>query len=213
MAENNNGDGGSAGGGTNNDGGAQNQGGDGKGTNGTGGGANSSTGTGQQQNQGGQGNQGGSGSGEHTFTQADVDRIVKDRLARDKQQHDAALATARDNATKPLQEQLDAVTKRLTDREAADAERNGKLALATVYSQLADAGVKKDDVKDVLEAFDPKRLLKDGELDDDAITKLAKSLAKVAGRIDADADQGRRGNGEKAESMGDVMRNMARSRR
>lgn len=211
MAENNNGDGGNAGGGTNNnDGGAQNQGGDGRGT---GGGSNSAAGTGQQQNQGGQSNQGGSGSGDKTFTQADVDRLIGDRLAREKQKHDTDLATARENASKPLQEQLNAVTKRLTDREAADVERNGKLALATVYSQLADAGVMKDDVKDVLDTFDPKRLLKDGELDDAAITKFAKGLAKVAGRIDADADQGHRGNGEKAETMGDVMRNMARSRR
>jgi hypothetical protein len=174
MSDNNDA-GGNAGGGQNNDGGAQNQnqGGDGKNAS-TGG--NSSAGAQQQNNQGTQGG----GSGDKTFTQADVDRLIADRLARAKQQHDAAITAAKENASKPLQEQLDAITKQLTDRQAADIERNGKLALSQVYSTLAESGLKKADVADMLEMFDPKRLLKDGEPDDELIAKFAKSLAKTA---------------------------------
>lgn len=210
MAENNNGDGGNAGGGQNNDGGAQNQGGDGKNTNG--GGAVSSAG---QQNQGGQG-AGSSGDGtgsEKTFTQADVDRILAERLGRTKQQHDADLAKARENASKPLQQQLDELTKKLSDRQTADVERNGKLALSQVYSQLAEAGVKKSDVEGLLKRFDAKALLKDGEPDDAAIAEFAKDLARTAGQIPPDLDQGQGGSGSSPQTMGDFMRQMARNRR
>jgi hypothetical protein len=209
MAENNNGDGGNAGGGQNNDGGAQNQGGDGKNTNS--GGAGSSTG--QQQNQGGQSNTGSGSGSEKTFTQADVDRILAERLGRTKQQHDADLAKARENASKPLQQQLDELTKKLNDRQTADVERNGKLALSQVYSQLAEAGVKKSDVEGLLKRFDAKALLKDGEPDDAAIAEFAKDLARTAGQIAPDLDQGQGGSGSSPQTMGDFMRQMARNRR
>lgn len=205
MAENNNGDGGNAGGGQNNDDGAQNQGGDGKNNDG---GAGSQAG--QQQNQGT--GSGGSG-GEKTFTQADVDRLISERLGRSKQQHEADLAKARENASKPLQEQLDAVTKRLTAREAADVERNGKLALSQVYSQLAEDGIRKSDVEGLLKRFDAKSLLKDGEPDEAAIGEFAKELARTAGRIPPDPDQGQNGSGSSPQTMGDFMRQMARNRR
>jgi hypothetical protein len=202
MAENGNGDGGNAGGGQNNDGGTQNQGGDGKNTDGGG----TSSSTGQQQNQGSQGN----GDGEKTFTQADVDRLISERLGRSKQQHENDLAKARENASKPLQEQLDAVTKRLTAREAADVERNGKLALSQVYSQLAEDGIRKSDVEGLLKRFDAKSLLKDGEPDESAIAEFAKELARTAGRIPPDPDQGQNGSGNSPQTMPDFMRRLAR---
>jgi hypothetical protein len=153
------------------------------------------------------------GASDRTFTQADVDRIVQERLNRAKQQHDADVATARDNATKPLQNQLDELRKSLSDRDSKDVERNGKLALAAVHTLLAEAGINKSDVADVLEPFDPKRLLKDGEPDDKAIEKFARGLSKVAGRITPDLDQGQGGSGDSPQTMGDVMRQMARNRR
>ncbi|MGW4487864.1 hypothetical protein ACWEOE_28950 [Amycolatopsis sp. NPDC004368] len=188
----------------NNDGGAQNQGGDGK-NQGTGGAGSASAGTGS-----GSGTQG----SDKAFTQADVDRIIADRLGRAKEKFDADLAAAKDSATKPLQEQLNELRKSLSDRDVRDVERNGRLAMSAVQTLLAERGIPKKDVEEVLDGIDPKKkLLKDGEPDEEAIAKFANGLARVAGRATFDPDQGQNGSGEQPQTMADFMRHMARNRR
>jgi hypothetical protein len=72
-------------------------------------------------------------------------------------------------------------------------QRNGRLAVAQVQAKLAEAGLSANDMTGLFDLIDPVALLKDGEPDEAAITKLAKSLVRVAGRTTPDRDQGRRG--------------------
>lgn len=92
-----------------------------------------------------------------------------------------------------LQQQLDEMKQSLSERDQKDVERAEKLAVTQVRSALSDAGVKADDVKDLLDEINPKRLLKDGEPDDKAIARVVAALRKAAGRPTADQDQGKRG--------------------
>lgn len=198
--------GGDAGQGTNTDGGAQNQGGDGKNQ--------QQSGDRGSSGQGGQSGSGAQGASDKTFTQAELDDIVAKRIARERQKYaDYDDLKAAADASKPLGDQVSKLQKDLAARDAKDAERNGKLALSTVHALLAEQGIRKDDVKDVLDRFDPKSLLKDGEPDDDAITTFARGLARVAGRTTPDPDQGQGGSGSSPQTMGDFMRQMARNRR
>ena len=136
--------------------------------------------------------------------QAEYERLAKEAekwkvLAR---KHETR---ARENAgaaakAKTVEQQIAELRDKLSDRDAALQEEsekrlaaNKKRALTQVYAELADAGLKKTDVREILEGYDPSVLLTDGEPNDDAITKLAKSLAKVAGRVQPDHDQGRKG--------------------
>lgn len=91
-----------------------------------------------------------------------------------------------------LQQQLDEMKQTLADRDVRDVERAGKLAVTQVRSALSDAGIKADDVKDLLAEIDPSRLLKDGEPDQKAIERIVGALRKAAGRPTPDQDQGRR---------------------
>lgn len=91
-----------------------------------------------------------------------------------------------------LQQQLDDMKQTLTDRDLRDVERAGKLAVTQVRSALSDAGVKAEDVKELLDEIDPSRLLKDGEPDEKAIERIVGALRKAAGRPTPDQDQGKR---------------------
>jgi hypothetical protein len=145
---------------------------------------------------------------EATFKQEDVERIVAERLARERKKfsdYDDLKKAA--NQSKPLQEQLDALTAQLAAREAADVEKNGRLALAQVHTLLADNGIKREDVKGVLDRFDPVQLLADGQPDEKAIGEFATALSRVAGRAAPDFDQGKKG-GEPSD-MNSMIRRMA----
>lgn len=102
---------------------------------------------------------------------------------------------AKDNAdaaskAKTVEEQLSELRKAMADRDVVDLQRNGRLALAQVKTRLAEAGLSRDDMSGVFDLIDPTTLLVDGEPDEKAIDKLAKSLTKVAGRTTPDRDQG-----------------------
>jgi hypothetical protein len=154
------------------------------------------------------------GKSEPTFTQADVDRVVADRIARERKKYaDYDDLKSQVDASKPLEERVAKLQKDLADRDTKDLDRNGKLAMSTVHALLAEQGIRKEDVKDVFDNVDPKSLLKDGEPDDEAIARFARGLARVAGRATPDLDQGQNGNGEKPQTMGDLMRQMARNRK
>lgn len=120
---------------------------------------------------------------------------------------------AKDNAdaaskAKTIEERLAAAEKALTDRDVADVERNARLALAQVRTQVANAGFKPDEVSGLFDALDPMRLLTDGEPDAKAIDQLAKSITKAAGRATPDRDQGRKG-GDGPVDMNTLIRRAA----
>jgi hypothetical protein len=95
---------------------------------------------------------------------------------------------------KTLQEQVEELKQEQAARDERDAKRAERLALADVRSGLADAGIKADDVKELLDEIDPKRLLKDGDPDEKAIARIVGALRKAAGRPTPDPDQGKTGS-------------------
>ncbi|HEY9417875.1 MAG TPA: hypothetical protein VIQ30_24210 [Pseudonocardia sp.] len=158
-------------------------------------GADSSTGdtdtTGQQQESGS------SDTGEQTDWKAEAARAAADvekwrTLAR---KHETRAKDNADAASKAqtVEEQLESLRKAMADRDIADVEKNGRLALAQVKAQVVGAGFKSDDVAGLFDHIDPMSLLTDGEPDEKAVEKLARSLTKVAGRASVDPDQGRKG--------------------
>lgn len=120
---------------------------------------------------------------------------------------------AKDNATaarekQSVEQQLAEIQQTLSERDARDVERNGRLALTQVRTKLAEAGIRGDDASGLLDMVSASALLADGEPDDKAITKLANSLTKIAGRAAPDADQGRKG-GDSPPNMNDIIRRAA----
>lgn len=109
---------------------------------------------------------------------------------------------------KTVEQQLEDVRKQLGDQAQRDAERNGRLALSQVETQLAAAGFNAADLKGLLSRIPPTSLLSEGEPDEKAIDELAKSLIKVGGRTTPDRDQGRRG-GDAPVDMNTLIRRAA----
>jgi hypothetical protein len=109
---------------------------------------------------------------------------------------------------KSVEEQIEELRSQLAERDVADVERNGRLAMTQVHAALAEAGIKKSDVEGLLELVDPTTLLTDGEPNEKAINKLAASLTKVAGKVTPDRDQGRKG-GNAPPNMNDIIRRAA----
>lgn len=109
-----------------------------------------------------------------------------------------------------LQTQLDKLQQQLADKDVAEVERNGKFAIKEVRTQLAEAGVKPDQVTDLLAEIEPTRLLKDGQPNDEAIARVVSALRKVAGRPAPDPDQGKgAGKSGGPASMNDLIRRAA----
>ncbi|MGH3881949.1 MAG: hypothetical protein ACRDRC_00915 [Pseudonocardiaceae bacterium] len=147
-----------------------------------------------------------------TDWKAEADRLAKDAakwkaLAR---KHEGTARQRSDAASKAktLEEQVAELRSQMAERDVAEVERSGRLALAHVHTKLAEAGIKPGDVAGLLELVDPVQLLIDGQLDDKAIDKLAGSLTKVAARVTPDHDQGRKG-GEAPQNMNDLIRRAA----
>lgn len=92
-----------------------------------------------------------------------------------------------------LQKETSNLQQKISDGEAAALVKSGRLAVTQVQAKLASSGFKPDDVSGFLDLIPPSSLLRDGEPDDAAIEKLAKSLIKAGGRVTPDPDQGRRG--------------------
>lgn len=106
---------------------------------------------------------------------------------------------------KSVEDQIGELRSQLAERDVADVERNARMAMTQVHAALAEAGLKKADVAEFLEMVDPVTLLKDGQPDDAAVTKLATSVKKLAGRVTPDFDQGRKG-GSAPPNMNDLIR-------
>ena len=158
-----------------------------------------------------------------TDTESDTDwRAEADRLAKEAskwkalaRKHEGTARQRSEAASKAqtLEEQVAELRKDMAERDTAYnerySERSARLAMSQVRTQLAEAGIKPADVTEILEGYDAKALLDDdGEPNDTAISKLAKSLAKVAGRVTPDQDQGRKG-GTAPPNMNELIRRAA----
>jgi hypothetical protein len=109
---------------------------------------------------------------------------------------------------KSVEDQIAELRSQLAERDVADVERNGRMAMTQVHAALAEAGIKKADAAGFLELVDPTTLLTDGQPDEKAIGKLAESVKKLAGRVTPDFDQGRKG-GTAPPNMNDLIRRAA----
>lgn len=112
---------------------------------------------------------------------------------------------------KSVEDQIAELRAQLAERDVADVERNGRMAMTQVHAALAEAGIRKADAAGFLELVDPITLLTDGQPDDKAINKLAESIKKLAGRVTPDVDQGRKG-GNAPPNMNDLIRGAIRAR-
>jgi hypothetical protein len=113
---------------------------------------------------------------------------------------------------KSVEDQIAELRSQLAERDVADVERNGRMAMTQVHAALAEAGIKKADAAGFLELVDPTTLLTDGQPDEKAIGNLAESVKKLAGRVTPDFDQGRKG-GTAPPNMNDLIRRAAGVRR
>lgn len=111
-----------------------------------------------------------------------------------------------------LEQQLQQLQGQMSERDARDVDRAGRMALTQIRSGLAEAGIRTDEVKDLLAEIDTKRLLKDGEPDDEAVNRIVTALSRTAGRPTPDPDQGARG-GDGPSDMNSLMRSKLRARR
>jgi hypothetical protein len=120
---------------------------------------------------------------------------------------------AKDNGTaaqraQTLEQQLEQLRQESADRDLRDLARATRTATTELRAQLVGMGLDESDAREAIDLIDKDQLIKDGEPDDQAITKAAKRLARVAGRVTPDRDQGAGGqnNGTGQLSMGDWVR-------
>lgn len=144
-----------------------------------------------------------------TFTQEQLERIVADRLTRERKKYadygDLKKAAA---AAKTVEQQLEELRGQLGERDKRETERNGRLALAQLNTRLAEAGIKRDDVAGLVKRISATDLLDKGEPDEGAIGELADSLIRIAGRATPDPDQGKQG-GKGSLDMNQLIRRAA----
>ncbi len=130
---------------------------------------------------------------EKKFSQADVDRIVADRLARQQRQQDKP----KPEAPKPKDEQPKALTEEDVQRRIDDA-----LATRDADFALERAGIALDKALDgrvfsasAIRALDMKQFVKDGKTDDAAIkTWVEKNSTEGERKVRRDPGQGQRGS-------------------
>jgi hypothetical protein len=119
-----------------------------------------------------------------------------------------ANAKANTRQAQTVEQQVEELRSQLAERDKRDEERNARLAMAKLDTQLAQAGIKREDVDGLLKRIKGTDLLADGEPDDAAIGELAGSLLKVAGRATPDPDQGLKG-GKAPLDMNQLIRRAA----
>lgn len=145
-------------------------------------------------------------SSEQTFTQADVDKIVADRLERQKKKFsDYDDLKKQAGQAKTVEQQVSELQQALADRDARDIERSGALAAEKLKTRLVRDGLSESDASTIAGSVDITSLLDEGVPDEKAIDKLGASLSKAAGRPAPDPDMGRQ-NGTAPTDMNSLIR-------
>lgn len=130
------------------------------------------------------------------------------RIAR-KQEGRAKQNAAAVQHAQTVEQQLEEMRRQLAERDVADMEQRGRLAMADVVTRLVDTGIKKEDVMPFLSMVDPvTSLIKDGEPHEEAIKELVTALQRLVGRVRPDPDQGRR-SGKLPTDMNTLIRQRA----
>ena len=136
--------------------------------------------TGQQQGAQDNGQQQTTGGGsEAKFSQADLDRIIGERLAAEKAKHDQALADAQalagKNETEKLTIERDQAVQRATETQTKAAERVAKTE-AKVAAIAAGANPQRVDA--IVRNADLAKAVKDGEVDEAAVKAAVDAVLK-----------------------------------
>ena len=105
---------------------------------------------------------------EKTFTQAEVDKIVKDRLKREKAKEQTA-APEKETATKVKVEDGGSEKLQQALMKAANAEVKAKMAVS---------GIKPEKIERAARLVDLSVVMEDGEVDDDKLTTEINALLK-----------------------------------
>lgn len=151
----------------------------------------------------------GTASEEQKFTQADVEKLIGDRLARERKKYaDYPELKAQASKAKTAEDRIADLEQANTTAREERAQEQAFSARIQLQLRLTEAGVKYEDVSDVLDQLDLSLLMKDGKPNGDAIEKFSKSLAKFATGVTPDPDQGRKG-GTGPLNMNDFIRHKA----
>jgi hypothetical protein len=187
--------------------------------------ADGGSGSGGGAGEGGEGGDGGSGGGqaEKTFTQADVDRIVQDRLARAKSappadyedlKAKAAKFDELDAANKSELEKAQEAARKATEERAKAVERaNAALRRGAVTAAAVKAGAVDPDAVLALIAQDAVTVGDDGQVTgaEEAVTSLLKDKPYLVGKqpkFSGGADGGARGGDVPSQLSRDDLKNM-----
>jgi hypothetical protein len=141
---------------------------------------------------------------------------IKRRLEHSRQWETRAKAnkTAADKAS-TLEQQIETMRTEMAERDQRDLERTMRTAGTDLRAALVDLGMTRTDAQDAVEDVDLSRFLTDGDLDSKKIEAAAKRLARVAGRVAPDRDQGagNDGGGTGKRTMNDWVRTKVQERR
>jgi hypothetical protein len=159
---------------------------------------------------------GSGGEGGRTYTQADLDKAIEKRLARERKKYadyddlkaKATEADASRKANQTLEERIEEMQREQAERDAAAVSEKADTAVEKLHAKLVRGGFSDDDATALTETIDPLRLLDDGKPSTEEINKVAKTLTKIGKRSQSDPDQGARG-GAPATSMNDMIRQAA----
>jgi hypothetical protein len=148
-------------------------------------------------------------SDEKTFSQADIDRVVADRLAREKAKY-ADYADLKKKAAAAMTEQERAVAEaEQRGRSAAQVAVGSRLVKAEFKSLGAEAGIAKDALDGFLEYADLARFVaEDGEPDVKAIGNAVKRLGTNK-NSSTNYDGGARTSADKPNDMNALIRQRA----
>lgn len=151
------------------------------------------------------------------YSQEDVDRIVKDRLDRERKKYsdyDDLKAKAKKSdedakAKQTVEEQLEQLRKDMADRDAAATAEKAEIATDRLHSKLVRGGLSDDDASTLVGTIDAFRLLEEGKPNGSEIDRISKALLKIGTRQAPDRDQGRKG-GDAPPSMNEIIRTAAK---
>lgn len=92
------------------------------------------------------------------------------------------------------------------DLTAAQFKASQDSAVSQLHTALARAGVSEEDAQSLVDVTDSSRLLADGAVNTEAITKTVTAFARSRGTVTPDPDMGRRDEGKPKKDMNALIR-------